>query len=252
MDERYTQCSWPALPERYDRALREAVQYILSRYTPVGIIAAGSILRGTPDATSDLDIYVLHLAPFRQRVQKFFHGVPAEIFVNPPAAVERYFRDEQAASRPITAHMLAHGFPVLALDPLVPALRQQAAALLAGSPALSPAQHTWKRYWASNLLEDAEDVAEDDPQTAQIFLAQGVLVMLQYHFEAQGRFIPRTKELLRQLDALDPPLAALARQFYTSGDFTERLEAARRIADRTIKVRGFFEWESEAEPVGSP
>jgi hypothetical protein len=192
---------------------------------------------------------VLHLAPYRQRLQKFFNRVPAEIFVNPPAAVEGYFASEQAAGRPITAHMLVNGFVVLDQHPVVEQLRQHARELLAAPPALSEAQHTWKRYWASNLFEDAVDVAAHDPLTAQIFLAQAVFVMLQYHFEAQGCFIPRTKELLAQLEALDPPLAALARQFYISEDFAARLTAAGQIADRTVAVRGFFEWESEQEQV---
>jgi hypothetical protein len=250
MEELLSHCTWPDLPERYDRALREAVGHILRRYTPVGIIAAGSILRRTPDPSSDLDIYVLHLEPFRQRLQKFFNRVPAEIFVNPPAAVEGYFTDELASARPITAHMLVNGFVILDRHPVVEQLRQRARSLLATPPTLSPAQHTWKRYLASNLLEDAADVAARDPQTAQIFLAQAVFAMLQYHFESAGRFIPRTKELLSQLDALDAPLASLARQFYTSGDFNTRLAAAEQIADRTVLVRGFFEWESEPEQVG--
>ena len=250
MDELLVQCKWPELPERYDRALREAVTHILERYTPVGIIAAGSILRRSPDPSSDLDIYVLHLAPFRQRLQKFFNGVPAEIFINPPAAVEDYFTSEQASARPITAHMLVNGFVILDRHPVVAQLRQRARELLASPPTLTPVQHTWKRYWASNLLEDAVDVAPRDPQTAQIFLAQAVFNMLQYHFEAAGRFIPRTKELLAQLDAFDPPLASLARTFYTSGDFVARLHTVEQIADRTLQVRGFFEWESEPEQVG--
>ena len=243
-------CKWPPLTERYDRALREAVHYILGRYQPVGIIAAGSILRGTGDAASDLDIYVIHLAPFRQRLQKFFNGVPAEIFVNPPAAVEGYFTSEQAAGRPITAHMLVHGFVILDQHPVIEQLRQRAERLLASPPSLSDDQHIWKRYWASNLFEDAVDVAERDPQTAQIFLSQAVLAMLQYRFQAAGHFIPRTKELLVQLDVLDPPLGELARQFYASGDFATRLAAAGQMADLTLGVRGFFEWESGDEMVG--
>ena len=250
MDDLLAQCTWPDLPERYDRALREAVAHILGRYSPVGIIAAGSILRRAPDPSSDLDIYVLHLAPFRQRLQKFFNGVPAEIFVNPPAAVEGYFTSEQASARPITAHMLVNGFVILDQHPVVEQLRQRARDLLAAPPTLTPAQHTWKRYWASNLLEDAVDVAARNPNTAQVFLAQAVFAMLAYHFEAAGRFIPRTKELLTQLDALDPPLASLARQFYADGDFTTRLRAAEQIADCTVHVRGFFEWESEPEQIG--
>jgi predicted nucleotidyltransferase len=249
MEDLLTRCTWPNLPERYDRALHEAVAHILGRYTPVGVIAAGSILRGTPNISSDLDIYVLHLAPFRQRLQKFFNGVPAEIFVNPPAAVEGYFTSEAAASRPITAHMLVDGFVVLDQHPVVEQLRQRAREMLATPPNLTPAQHTWKRYLASNLLEDAVDIAERDPQTAQIFLGQAVFAMLQYHFEAKGNFIPRTKELLSLLDSLDPSLAVLAREFFSSGDFPTRLRTAEQIADLTLQVRGFFEWESEPEQI---
>jgi len=249
MEDLEKYCTWPDLPERYDRALREAVTHILGRYTPVGIIAAGSILRRSPDPSSDLDIYVLHLAPFRQRLQKIFNGVPAEIFINPPAAVEGYFASEGTASRPITAHMLVNGFIILDRHPVVEQLRQRAREMLATPPNLSPTQHTWKRYLASNLLEDAVDIAERDPQTAQIFLAQAVFAMLQYHFEAKGRFIPRTKELLARLDDLDPTIAILARDFYTSSSFSVRLSAAEQIADRTIQVRGFFEWESEPEQI---
>jgi predicted nucleotidyltransferase len=52
----------------YRSALRDAVRYILDRYVPVGIIAAGTILRGNPSPTSDLDLYVIHAKPERQPV----------------------------------------------------------------------------------------------------------------------------------------------------------------------------------------
>ena len=96
MEKLLSRCAWPGLPENYDQALREAVQFILKRFDVLGIVAAGTIIRGSPDATSDLDIYVIHPAPFRQRVQKFFNGIPTEIFVNPPAMVEKYFIEERA------------------------------------------------------------------------------------------------------------------------------------------------------------
>jgi predicted nucleotidyltransferase len=67
-------CNFPKLPDKYDRALREAVSFVLERFKPVGIIAAGTVVRGTPDATSDLDVWVIHMEPFRQRLQKFLLG----------------------------------------------------------------------------------------------------------------------------------------------------------------------------------
>ena len=78
------QCQWPDLPEKYASALRSAVGFIAENLEPIGIIASGTILRGNPDPASDLDIYVIHRAAKRQRIQKFFAGVPAEIFINPP------------------------------------------------------------------------------------------------------------------------------------------------------------------------
>ena len=114
-----TDCTWPDLPERYGAALREAVAYILDRYREdvLGIVASGTILRGTPDPTSDFDLYVIHGKPVRQRLQKFFRGVPAEIFVNPPASTRKNFCKEHGDGRPITAHMLATGTVILAGTP---------------------------------------------------------------------------------------------------------------------------------------
>src|SRR6185436_18043792 len=93
-------CNWPQLSERYDTALRKAVEFIFNRFQPIGIVATGSIIRGNPDATSDLDIEVVHNARFRQRIQKFFNDVPAEIFVNPISWIERYLSEEKEEGRP--------------------------------------------------------------------------------------------------------------------------------------------------------
>lgn len=153
-------CAWPKLEDKYDRALREAVQFILKKFNVSGIVACGTIIRGNPDPTSDLDIYVIHQAPFRQRIQRYFNKVPAEIFVNPPGMVEKYFVEERAARRPLTAHMLATGFVVLELDPFVSMLRQQATEILEYPPESSPESLTMARYLAANLYEDALDVVE--------------------------------------------------------------------------------------------
>lgn len=127
-NELLNQCRWPEQPPRYAAALREAVIYIVNRYDPVGIVACGTIIRGAPDEASDLDLYVIHGAPRRQRVQKFFGGVPAEMFVNPPVAIRRYFREQHAAGRPLTAHMLATGWIVLSRDGIIETLCREAAA----------------------------------------------------------------------------------------------------------------------------
>ncbi len=243
------QCRWPELPERYALALRQAVAFILERADVLGIVASGTILRGTPDASSDLDLYAICRGKTRQRVQRFFNGVPAEMFFNPAPQIERYLVEEATEGRPIAAHMLATGFVILALDPVVAELQRKAAAVLAAARQAGPQQTTVARYMAATLFEDAVDVADRDPATAGMILSQAVVAMLHYLFLEQRRYQPRAKNLLAATAALHTEVGDLARRFFLAADPQQRLDLAGRIADRTTRARGFFEWETEPEQV---
>ncbi len=245
-------CNFPKLADKYDRALREAVSFILERFKPVGIIAAGTIIRGTPDASSDLDLWVIHLEPVRQRLQKFFKGVPAEIFVNPPWVIQKYFVQDQTEGRPISAHMMATGTVVLAADPVVDQLRQTAISLLSSAPTLSPQKLTQARYGAATKLEDALDIIERNPATANMLVSQAVHQMLHFAFLKAGRFIPRDKDILDALTNMDSDLAGKVQLFFENPDCTTRMHLAIELADRILQVRGFFEWNSEAEEMPRP
>ena len=247
-----TECHFPKLPHKYDRALREAVSFVLERFKPIGIIAAGTIVRGTPDAASDLDVWVIHLAPVRQRLQKFFNGVPAEIFVNPPWVIQKYFVQDQSEARPISAHMMATGTVVLATDPVVEQLRQTAISLISSFPTVTPQKLTETRYAAATKLEDAMDILERHPATANMLLSEAVRQMLQFAFMEAGRFIPRDKDLLDALTNLDSDLGSKVQLFFESADWTRRMQLATELADRILQVRGFFEWNSEPEEVPPP
>jgi predicted nucleotidyltransferase len=235
----------PPLAEPYRSALAEALRFIFDRFEPIGVVASGTIVRGNPSPSSDLDLFVLHRQPWRQRLQRFFRSVPAELFVNPPERVERYFEEEAADGRPITAHMLATGAVVYAADPVVEQLRARAAALLAAPPTAPAARLTALRYAAASQLEDGLDVAESDPATAQFFLNRAVDTALALRFWQAARWQPRGKELLAQLAVLDPPLADAARRFFAAPTHAERIALARLIVEGTAGATGFFEWESE-------
>lgn len=242
-------CRFPDLRAPYDVALCAAVAFIVERFDPLGIIASGTIVRGNPGPSSDLDLYVIHGQPFRQRVQRLFEGVPAEIFVNPPPQVETYFETERRAGRPLTAHMLATGVVVLDRDPVIERLRQQARDALALAPDPSPETLRFKRYMIATEFEDACDVAESDPLSARMIMASAVRGMLRYRFWQANRYQPRDKDLIAALDDLDPALVALARVYFAASDVAELVRIAEQIADRTIQTRGFFEWESNPEAV---
>lgn len=244
-----TECTFPNLAEPYRTALKEAVAYIAGRFNAIGILAAGSIIRGAPDASSDLDLYVIQRAEFRQRLQKRFNGVFAEMFVNPPTAIQKYFTEEQASRRPLTAHMLATGFVVFQSDPIVSELRAKAAQLLASPPPIIPAEMTYTRYLAAVLYEDAVDKIHTDPPTAQMLLHQAIAAMLQFAFVSRGLFLPRGKDLLEELASLNPTLASDARGYFSANNLDDQFDYAGGIVARTIQTRGSFEWESEPEEV---
>lgn len=239
-------CRWPQLTEPYAMALRGAVHYILEHIDDLqGIVVSGTIIRGNPAPTSDLDIEVIHDPAWRQRRQKFFNGVPAEIFINPPHQIEAYFREERVDGRPNTAHMFATGFIVLDRNGQAARFQQQARHILDDPPDLSDQQLTGLRYGCATAYEDAADMVTTHPDITSMILGVAVHDMLRYAWLAANRRIPRQKDMLASLPDLDPGLARLAHDFYRATTATDRLDIAGQIADRTIQTRGFFEWESE-------
>ncbi|MBE2240369.1 MAG: nucleotidyltransferase domain-containing protein [Caldilineaceae bacterium] len=241
--------AWPSLVSPFDAALHLAVNDVMEHYRPIGIIAAGSVLRGQGGPTSDIDLYVLHHAPYRQRLQRRYAGVPFEIFINPPQQVRRYFEDEHAAARPITAHILTTGFIVLDRDPAVQTLRTEAAAWLAKLPAPSDDALLWRRYLIVDALDNARDIVDVDAACASLILGSAVSHLVEYAFLAHNQHLPRQKELLRALDALDPTAGATARAFYAATDIHERLRLATTLAMQLTGAVTFFAWDSAQLPV---
>ena len=249
MSHEQSDLRYPPLPAPYDGALRAAVAAIMADYTPFGIIAAGSVLRGQGGPSSDIDLYVLHAAPFRQRLQRRYASVPFEIFINTPQQVRRYFEEEHAAARPITAHILTSGFVMLDLDPAVQALRAEAAQWLAKAPAPSADALLWRRYAIADELDNAGDVLAVDPACASLILHAAVNKLVEYAFVSRNRNLPRQKELLAALDTLDAEAGARARAFYAAADAPAQLIAATALAAHLTGATTFFEWDSVRQPV---
>jgi hypothetical protein len=244
------ECRWPELAEPYRTALHEAIAYVFSRVTPLAIFASGTIIRGTPDATSDLDIFVLRDASERFRTQRIFNGVPAEIFVNPPARIERYFAGDRSSGAALTAHLLATAVPVYvapeAAD-VVHRILTRAAEELASPPIWSAGRLTLLLYRAATWLEVAEDIADAQPELATAFLFRAVDVAIEHRFAAQSLWRPRPKDTLLRLEDADPDMAHQVRAFWATGDLNERRQLARQIVKQSTGETGFFEWESEPE-----
>jgi hypothetical protein len=246
-----SRCSWPSLPQPFATALRHAVEFIFHELEPVGVIAAGTIIRGTAHSSSDLDLYVVHLDPYRRRIQRFFDGVPAEILVNPPSAIRTYFAQEDRDGRRLTAHMLATGVVIFQANPVVDELRAEAAQWLGKQTYLSDVERVSTRYTIASRLEDALDVLATDDVTAAMLLGESVLAMLEYLCKAEHGQIPRRKDLVAQLAVDHAAVATRAAEFFRASQLSERARLAIEIADHTIGARGFFEWDSGEGPAPS-
>lgn len=245
----HTGLNWPVLGTPYGEALRQAVEEILASYTPIGIVAAGSILRGQGGPTSDIDLYVIHVANFRQRLQRRYQGVPFEIFVNPPHQVRRYFEEEHRAARPITAHVITTGHLLLDRDPVVQTLRNEAATWLATPPNPTPDALRWRRYSIVDLLDNVRDLVEEDAIAADLVLSRAVAELIEYRFLAEPRNLPRQKDQVRALAALDAGAGEILGRFGAAGTVAERLAAALELSLAITGVDTFFTWDSSPETV---
>ncbi len=237
----------PLLAEPYAAALDDAVAYIQDRYQPVGIIVSGTIIRGTPHRSSDLDFMVIHEPAWRQRVQRFFNGVPAEMFVNPEFQIRRVIAAEPAGGRPVMAHLIASGTIVHDTGDVMASLQELAHEILHDGPRVSEEDLTQMRYRIATTFEDAHDIRNIDPDRAQTIVTEALIEAVRLYFLQQGRWLPRYKALVSDLDDLDPELGHAVRSALRCPDLGERLNLATPLIQRIAGSSGCFEWESEPQ-----
>lgn len=145
------------------------------RHVVPATLVSRSSTQGPAGGRSDLDLYVLHDQPYRQRVQRRFNGAPAEIFVNTEASVLAYLNEEEAEGRLLTAHMLANAVVVKgAGDQRLRALRDRASQSLNARPPWTESDVVQARYGAALLVEDAIDRKDADPESAMMLLGMAM------------------------------------------------------------------------------
>lgn len=238
--------TWRVAP--FDRAVEELVTYVQATYAPLGVMLAGSIVRGDAGPSSDFDVFVVHDEPWRLREQRRFGGVPAELFVNPPAQVRRYFESEHADGRPCTAHMFATGELIEPAHPVMTELVCEAREWLSRPVEATGAALTQKRYAAVDTLDDARDIIDRDPAAAALLLGEAVRAIVAYAFWKRRMFQPRRKHMLTALAEVDPTAATLVRS-WCSSEGRAALGAVERLASHVLEVDTFFEWASAREAV---
>ena len=224
-------------------ALEQAVEYANNIVEPTGIVLSGSIVRGNPDASSDLDIVILHKGSWRRRIQGWFNGTPAELFFNSRDWLEYCIHDEAAHGRPVMAHMLSSGFLLQDSDGRMAELINTAKFVLSQGPGLSTADLLRERYAAACKVEDALDFHGVDTGDARQALALAVDAIVKYFYLMRNCHLPRPKERLSLLAETAPETAGLL-SLALSEMPSEALVALKQASKKVLGVSGFFEWDS--------
>jgi hypothetical protein len=235
-----------ALEYRHRAALEQALAWLPEVITPVGILVSGSIVRGNPHPASDLDLVVLHDAPWRRRVQRWFNGTPVEIFFNSEAWLRHSLSKEIAQGRPVMAHMLATGATLLDTEDRLAVLRNEALAILEGGPGFSADALLRDRYTAATQVEDALDFGGEDSADARQVRALAVAALVRHAFLTRNQFLPRPKDRIQVLAQSQPELARLLSSALQLSH-SEALAALRQASESLIGGVGFFEWDSGPE-----
>jgi hypothetical protein len=232
-------------------ALQQALESLTNIAEPVGIVVSGSIIRGNPGPSSDLDIVVLHDQPWRRRVQRLFNGTPTELFFNTQEWLEHDIHDQAAHARPVMAHMLATGILVKDSENRMAGLIRAAQEVLAQGPGLKPAVLLRERYLAACLVEDALDFEGKDTADARQLLALAVDALAKQAYIQANRHLPRLKERLELLATFAPDLAQLLSRALREAP-ADAMGALRLASERALGVSGFFEWDSGPDDSAPP
>ncbi len=230
------------LSEEQHIALDGAISFIDARYQPIGVIASGSIIRGKSHPLSDLDMVVAHRPAWRQRHQRWENGIVVEIFVNPVAQIERTYREEVESGRPVMLHMIATGIIVVDTAGTMRTLQDEATQMLAAGPRVPAETLTAMCYSIATEFEDAVDILEEDEERAGAMATTCLVQAVRARFLQEGRWLPREKELLTALDALDPELGASCRGALRA-ETRARLGIVKPIVERIAGSSCFFAWE---------
>jgi hypothetical protein len=241
----YLPCKSYNVLAHYETALTKALNWIKASYNPVGIIVSGSIVRGNPNPNRDFDIYVVHTERYRQRVQKYFDGVPVEIFVNNTDHVHQYLETEKKNNRPVTAHLLSTGKIYLGEDNAgVLQLIQKAKQYLTEPVIVKPEQIIQQKYSIALLFEDATELLPEEPEAAQYVLDKAISEVITHVFAVNKKPLPRLKERLYELSDVNPVAGKLIANYYRATGITEKHQIAAKILAALQIPDKFFEWTS--------
>lgn len=176
----------------------------------LAVLAGGSRITGMHDATSDLDIVVLVTSSQYRRWHFYCQGIEVDAFIFQPPQLERALQDGRGDGRAAMAHLFAGGEIIHDPRSMLPALQQEAKAILADGPPLVSNQDRF--HIRHNIAIALQDLASVDASDAErvVFLIGVILPMLvDQHYRLAKRWPKKKKHILADLTLWDRHAADL-------------------------------------------
>jgi hypothetical protein len=179
--------------------------------------------------------------------------VEVELFINPVQQVRKEFAEPDDSS---TTVMFAQGRVLYDPTGIMQTLASEAKEILSKPRPVPSGQDLLRlRYDLTDMLKDAQDLAETDEEAAnyQVFFA--LRGTLSAYYRLQGRRFPKPKHLMRDLQGHSPEIELLVRAVAASGiSAEERCACLGRLVERVLEPAGglLTVWQTEPEAVPRP
>ncbi|MEW5867054.1 MAG: hypothetical protein AB1774_09395 [Bacillota bacterium] len=235
---------------RYENAIEKIVADMREEFGAdlLGMLLGGSVAYGIPCRRSDLDIYVIIRPSWRQRRTVVVGDVEVELFINPVHRIRKEFKDVDHDS---TFAMFAQGRILYDPDGVMATLVKEAREVWEQPrPALPPDALPLLRYIPTDVLKDAQDLAETDEVAANYLIFMTLQATLDAYYKIQRRWPVKPKHLLRDLHGHAPDIEQAVRQILSGeGSAEERCVLLSRLVEQVLEPVGGLlgEWESVPE-----
>lgn len=240
------------MTKKYNIAQEQAINYILKNYpNTIAIIVSGSIVRNKGDKNSDLDIYVIHSDSFRQRLTKYFNGVPCDLLINNLNHIEKYFQQEYKKNRPVTADIIATGHLVYGkenqevINLIAKAKKETSVALT-----LTTEASKLKQVELLIILEDIDDVIKNDPTLANYLIYTLILKIIEFAFIKSEIPLSRIKNRLDTLNNNNKEIGSLVTKFFKTEDVEIKFALCKTLIELLVDLdylQQNLEWSTEKD-----
>lgn len=220
-----------------EEKLQKFTEQLASDENTLAVILFGSQARGDSTDESDIDLVVILKEGYERRVE-FFDGQAFEIIYTTEEAAVDYWHANMADA--VSLWRVAQ--VLFDRDGIGERLKRVGAEFCEQkSPEVSESTFKHLRFDAEDALRSAERFKDSDPAKASYILYHKVAGLMGLFFDLKGMWKPATKQRLEEIDALDPELGKLFRDFFLASDLDQRIVLVKEITARIFEGSGRVE-----------